>query len=125
MLTIKKKNKQYYFLKTEKILETPLKNEIMVRSEKTAIKLLKYPVDLIKCDIEGAEWELINDYPNLLSSTKYLLLEWHSWHPGGGSLDQIIERLSYLNFKVEKQSPASRANGRDGKVGLLLASNLF
>ena len=94
-------------------------------SEEEILGFVNSQVDLIKCDIEGSEWELLNNYPNLLSCTKYLLLEWHSWHSGSGSYDQIIETLHSLNFTVEKMSPTQKASGRDGEVGLLLASNLL
>ena len=88
--------------------------------EEEILGFVNSQVDLIKCDIEGSEWELLNNYPNLLSCTKYLLLEWHSWHSGSGSYDQIIETLHSLNFTVEKMSPTQKATGRDGEVGLLL-----
>ena len=39
--------------------------------------------DLIKCDIEGGEWELFIHYPSILKNSKFLVMEWHSWHTGG------------------------------------------
>ena len=36
-------------------------------------KWMPPPYDLIKCDIEGAEWELLNHYDELVSQTKYFL----------------------------------------------------
>lgn len=57
------------------------------------------PYDLIKVDIEGSEFELLRDYPNLMRSTSALLLEWHSWHQGGGGMSQLIEMASQLGFE--------------------------
>ena len=45
--------------------------------------------DLIKCDIEGGEWNLMINYTSILEKSKFLLLEWHSWHSGGGGFSQI------------------------------------
>ena len=77
--------------------------------------------DLVKVDIEGSEWSLLRDYEGILRNTKRLLLEWHSWHEGGGGLPQIKERLSALGFRIEKESTPQPATGREGEVGLLAA----
>ena len=84
---------------------------------------MKPPYDLIKCDIEGSEWELLSHYPKILSGARYLILEWHSWHNGGGGKTQIEEQLGSINFKIVKESTEQAAIGRTGKVGLLLAQN--
>ena len=82
------------------------------------------PYDLIKCDIEGSEWDFIRHYPTILKNSKYLLMEWHSWHNGGGSVTQIIEKLQGMGFSILKSSDTMKAQGRDGEVGLFLAKNL-
>ena len=82
------------------------------------------PYDLIKCDIEGSEWDFIEHYPKVLQKSKYILMEWHSWHNGGGSLTQITEKLKELGFSILKFSDTTKAQGREGEVGLLLAKNL-
>jgi FkbM family methyltransferase len=80
--------------------------------------------DLIKCDIEGGEWELIENYPTLLKNSKFLVMEWHSWHSGGGGFSQIEKKLTEVGFQIIKSSPPNKAIGRDGEVGLFLAQNL-
>ena len=80
--------------------------------------------DLVKCDIEGGEWELIVNYPSVLEHSRFLVMEWHSWHSGGGSLPQIEQKLNEFGFQVIKSSPSLKAVGREGEVGLLLAKNL-
>lgn len=82
------------------------------------------PYDLIKCDIEGSEWEFINYYPKILRVSKYLLLEWHGWHQGGGGFNQISDKLSEINFEIIRSSLPSEAIGNEGEVGLFLAKNL-
>ena len=94
-----------------------------LRAEKI-IQAHSPPYDLIKCDIEGSEWELITFYSKILQKTKYFLLEWHSWHSGGGGLTQIKEKLSTSGFKIIRCSPSNKAAGKEGEVGLLLAQNI-
>ena len=80
--------------------------------------------DLIKCDIEGGEWELIKNYPTLLKQSKFVVMEWHSWHSGGGGFKQIDKLLTEIGFQIINSSTPQKAIGRDGEVGLFLAKNL-
>ena len=80
--------------------------------------------DLIKCDIEGGEWNLLINYPSILQKSKFLVMEWHSWHSGGGSFPQIEKKLQEIGFQIIKSSSPQKAVGRDGEVGLFLAKNL-
>lgn len=80
--------------------------------------------DLVKCDIEGGEWEFILNYSLILQKSKFLLMEWHSWHSGGGGFPQIEKRLTEIGFQIINSSPPQKAIGRDGEVGLFLAKNL-
>jgi len=82
------------------------------------------PFDLIKCDLEGAEWDFITHYSSLLEKSKFLVMEWHSWHQGGGGFPQVKKMLHELCFEIVKSSSPHNAIGRDGKVGLFLAKNL-
>ena len=80
--------------------------------------------DLVKCDLEGAEWNFIIHYSTLLKKSKFLVMEWHSWHPGGGGFQQIENKLTHYGFQIMKKSSSQNAIGRDGEVGLFLAKNL-
>lgn len=82
------------------------------------------PLDLIKCDLEGSEWHLLTNYTEILSQSKFLLMEWHSWHHGGGGIAQIKKKLKNLEFNILRSSPTTKAVGREGEVGLFLAQNL-
>ena len=93
-------------------------------SETDLMENLAPPYDLIKCDIEGSEWEFINNYQNLLTKSKSLLLEWHSWHEGGGGFPQIEKLLQSLHFSLTCSSEPIPAVGREGEVGLILLKNL-
>ena len=80
--------------------------------------------DLVKCDIEGAEWNLLINYSSILQKSKFLVMEWHSWHSGGGGFPQIEKRLTEIGFQIINSSPPQKAVGRNGEVGLFLAKNL-
>lgn len=79
--------------------------------------------DLIKCDIEGGEWNFLIHYTSILEKSKFLVMEWHSWHSGGGSFSQIEKKLTEIGFQIIKSSPIQKAVGREGEVGLFLAKN--
>ena len=80
--------------------------------------------DLIKCDLEGAEWDFLIHYSSLLKNSKFLVMEWHSWHSGDGGFPQIEKKLTEIGFQIVKSSSPQKAVGRDGEVGLFLARNL-
>ena len=80
--------------------------------------------DLVKCDIEGGEWYLLNNYPSILQKSKFLVMEWHSWHSGGGGYQKIEKKLNEIGFQTIKSSLPLKAIGRAGEVGLIFAQNL-
>ena len=79
--------------------------------------------DLIKCDIEGGEWDFLIHYASILEKSKFLVMEWHSWHSGGGGFIQIEKKLTELGYKIVKSGSPQKAVDRDGEVGLFLAKN--
>lgn len=97
--------------------------KIKILKQSEVIEALPPPYDLIKCDIEGSEFEFILHYPELLKNAKFLILEWHSWHSGGGGFNQITDCLKKRDYEIIQSSPPLSAIGVDGEVGLLLAKN--
>lgn len=59
------------------------------------------PYDLLKCDIEGAEYTLIKEYSYILKNTRYLIIEWHK---GSGEYDDFIVKMCKLEFKLLKST---------------------
>ena len=92
-------------------------------SEADLVEKLEAPYDLIKCDIEGSEWEFLNNFQNLIKKSKYLLLEWHSWHEGGGGFSQIEKSMHSLDFKASFAHPNRPLRLQEGEVGLILFKN--
>ena len=84
----------------------------------------KPPYDLLKCDIEGAEWDLIEFYAPILSQTKFALIEWHE---GGDTFENFVNQISELNFRIIKSSldTAREKSIGDSTILLLIKNNRF
>jgi FkbM family methyltransferase len=84
------------------------------------------PYDLVKLDIEGAEFAFFKSYEPVLRRTRRVLFEWHSWQPGGGGKAQLIAMAEQLGFRFVGEQHAERTLRRDGKpvtAGLVLMEN--
>lgn len=88
-------------LSSQCLNELPAGTKSLVRtitaSELTA--RLSPPYDLVKVDLEGGEYEFLSAYKSVLEATDHLLIEWHSWHRGGGGARQIHEMASENGFE--------------------------
>ena len=96
---------------------------VPIVTESEIMELLPPPYDLIKIDIEGGEFEFLNCYVSLIKAAKYILLEWHSWHNGGGGAAQIRQLAEQRGLKLicEPVPPHSvTVNGRPEQCGLSL-----
>ncbi|HEY4155526.1 MAG TPA: FkbM family methyltransferase, partial [Puia sp.] len=58
------------------------------------------PVDFLKIDIEGAEFEVLTDCANLLHNVKHLFVEYHSLPDKGQDLDRLLSILNEAGFRV-------------------------
>jgi FkbM family methyltransferase len=64
--------------------------------------LLARPFDLVKMDIEGAEWDILADLagePEILGSVRYWMIEFHEGSQFAGSRKQIDEAFASLGYK--------------------------
>jgi FkbM family methyltransferase len=92
-------------------------------TEDDLLSLMPPPLDLIKVDIEGMEYELLTNYRRFLEGGKYLLIEWHSWHKGGGGANQIVQLAGEQGFKLIKETEAAHPvemNGQSHQCGVFL-----
>lgn len=55
------------------------------------------PVDLLKLDCEGAEWEIFEDLTTW-KSVRCLTMEYHLWAKPGASVDTLRDKLSRIGF---------------------------
>lgn len=77
--------------------------------------------DLVKVDIEGAEHDFLTSYEPILKQTRHLLLEWHSWHFGGGGLPAIREAAAHAGFTELSEVVASHPVEGEGRTcGVIL-----
>lgn len=81
------------------------------------------PYDLIKVDIEGAEFEFLQNYPGVLSQTRHLCIEWHSWHAGGGGVEQIRHMAEQRGFRHICEVQPARTIPNGAQTGVLLFLN--
>jgi FkbM family methyltransferase len=56
-------------------------------------------VDLLKMDIEGAEYQVINDCRQVLSNVKNIIIEVHKFRKQNGSLGNLLKTLEKNNFE--------------------------
>jgi FkbM family methyltransferase len=61
------------------------------------------PIDVLKMDIEGAEYSIMQDprFDELASRVRYLIMEWHVYEPSHLGPAWCSERLKNLGFHVE------------------------
>jgi hypothetical protein len=54
-------------------------------------------IDLLKCDIEGSEFFMLETGSRLLSMTQQLAIELHNW---GGDIDAFLAKLTDSGFEI-------------------------
>lgn len=62
-------------------------------------------LDLIKCDIEGGEDDLVRHWPDVLKQSKALLIEWHGFQ---GSWEDFRNVVISEGFQLVMERPAGR-----------------
>jgi FkbM family methyltransferase len=81
------------------------------------------PYDLLKCDIEGAEWDLLNYYNLILENTKFAIIEWHE---SNKEYDQFLKLIQALGFEVTNSSSyCYEEQENDGSKVLLIKNKRF
>ena len=78
------------------------------------------PYDLLKCDIEGAEWDLLNYYNLILENTKFAIIEWHE---SNKEYDQFIKLIHALGFEVTNSSSNCYEEQENDDSKVLLIKN--
>ena len=70
-------------------------------------ELLQKPVDFLKLDIEGAEYEVLKDVAEDISAAKNIFIEYHGNFEQNQQLTEIFELLvdNGFNFYIKEASP--------------------
>ena len=93
--------------------------EVPILTGPEIVALFEPPYDLVKVDIEGAEYQFLQNYREFLRHCEHLLLEWHSWHSGGGGLRQLQELAEAAGFsQIAELQPARKVPA--GLTGIVL-----
>ena len=103
------------------LIKVPIADQTLI------MRQLAPPYDLVKIDVEGAEYDFLLSYKDILSSTSALIIEWHSWHRGGGSQLQIQSMVESYGFRLQKvlQPPKSCSPSGRESVGVLLFTRIL
>lgn len=72
---------------------------VPILSQETMLAKLAPPIDLLKLDIEGAEFALIEHYPQVLAAARALVVEWHSWDSTGTAEARLTDELAKRGFE--------------------------
>jgi len=101
--------------------------KVPIADQTSIMRQLAPPYDLVKIDVEGAEYDFLLSYQDILSSTSALIIEWHSWHRGGGSQLQIQGMVESYGFRLQKvlQPPKSCSPSGRESVGVLLFTRIL
>lgn len=67
-------------------------------------------IDLLKLDIEGAEYEVLKDCANSLSNVRNIFVEYHSWNNSPQKLSEILEILELNSFRYYLENISIRKN---------------
>ncbi len=85
-------------------------------------------VDFLKIDIEGAEYEVLDDCKDLITKIDYIFIEYHSMQGKAQNLDLILNILSTAGFRYHiKDAFTRRYPFVDGETnfGMDLQLNIF
>lgn len=96
---------------------------VPVFDEDELFRIFPPPYDLLKADIEGAEYEMLLHYRRLIEQSRWLCLEWHSWHAGGGGLAQIQALAEGLGLRLARELQPARVLPSGDQTGVLLFVN--
>lgn len=77
-------------------------------------KVFPPPYDVIKIDIEGAEYDFARSYPDLCRAANYLLIEWHSQDQAGAREPELRELCARNGFEYLKEIRGKREICVDG-----------
>ncbi len=90
--------------------------------------LLKKPVDFLKIDIEGAEYEVLLSCRKALSNVKNIFIEYHSHITERQTLHEVLEILQANGFRYHVHEAFTRKKpyvDRDTMLGMDLQLNIF
>lgn len=87
------------------------KNVIKVKCVRLKDVLAKYSlIDFLKIDIEGAEYEVVEDCKDSLGNVENIFIEYHSWSGKDQKLGEILSILESNKFRYFIEVPTRRTS---------------
>ena len=73
----------------------------VIKVETVRLKdILNDQVDFLKIDIEGSEYDVLNDCKNQLNKVENIFVEYHSFHENPQMLSELLSILKNAGFKI-------------------------
>jgi FkbM family methyltransferase len=97
--------------------------EVRVLTARSLMAVMSPPYDLVKVDIEGAEYDFVTGYEPILQASRSVLLEWHSWTSGAAVVQELTSELARRDFCLLRELSPGRivkVDGAQRHTGLLL-----
>lgn len=85
------------------------KNQTPIEIQAVRLKdFINRPIDMLKMDIEGAEYEVLKDCQDVLHFVKNVFLEYHSFYNEEQHLDDILTIFKQQGFRYHLKQSFSR-----------------
>lgn len=85
------------------------KDQIPMKIQAVRLKdFINKPIDMLKMDIEGAEYEVLKDCKDVLHYVKNIFLEYHSFYNEEQHLDDILSIFKQQGFRYHLKQSFSR-----------------
>lgn len=83
---------------------------IIGTSSKTVVERIGKPIDILKIDCEGAEWQLFEDR-DTWKMVRSVSMEYHLWAKENSTVEMLVNTLISINFKIVYQKNSSSTYG--------------
>ncbi len=94
--------------------------EIPAATPALIAKLCPPPYDLVKIDVEGAEFAFLEHYESIYSQAKVIIAEWHSWDKEGtkeGEFRRSMEARGFVFMRELQEKRVLNISGSDLSAG--------
>jgi len=87
------------------------KEQVGIKIEKLSDYISSAPIDLLKMNIEGAEYEVLQDIESKLGSIDQIIMEYHCFYELPQTLGKILEILNRNSFRYAVSSSVGHLPG--------------
>jgi FkbM family methyltransferase len=80
------------------------------------LRKLPPPIDLLKIDIEGAEFCFLEHYGKVLSAAQHVMAEWHSWDAEGAGEGRMLDEMGKRGFSFAATLQPRKLHSIEGRA---------